>query len=50
MSTLGAPTGIVTIVFACVVGAAQLLTEIPEAARQSLGIFQVGKSVWAYSR
>lgn len=41
LGTLSAPVGTVTIVFACVVGAAQLLSDIPEAAREALTVFQV---------
>ena len=41
LGTLSAPVGTVTIVFASVVGAAQLLTDIPEAAREALSVFQV---------
>ena len=45
LGTLSAPVGTVTIVFASVVGAAQLLTDIPEAAREALSVFQVGVEV-----
>ena len=41
LGTLSAPVGTVTIVFASVVGAAQLLTDIPQAAREALSVFQV---------
>jgi hypothetical protein len=41
LGTLSAPIGTVTIVFASVVGASQLLTEVPEATRQALSVFQV---------
>ncbi|GAX76365.1 hypothetical protein CEUSTIGMA_g3811.t1 [Chlamydomonas eustigma] len=40
LGTLSAPIGTVTVVFASVVGASQLLTEVPEATRQALSIFQ----------
>ncbi len=41
LGTMAAPVGLVTIVFALVVGTAQILTDIPEAARQALHVFQV---------
>ena len=47
MSTLGAPTGIVTIVFACVVGAAQLGYS---RWGNQCGNIPGRKSVWGYSR
>ena len=41
LGTLNAPVGTITIAFMNVVGAAALLTELPQAARQALNTFQV---------